>query len=96
MGVKKESLGNPWRVPLVLCAEGMLPIKTQILVDISKFMEKKLKLFKIYESQASPKAVSFEKSLATVRGYHLRKSASFFAEAFSLQEEFPILMFEKD
>ena len=94
MGVKKESLGSPWRVPLVLCAEGMLPIKSQILVDINDFFDQKMKLFKIYSSQASPKAVLFEKSLAAVRGYHLRKDNSFFAEAFSLQEEFPVLFFE--
>lgn len=96
MGVKKESLGQPWRAPLVLCAEGMLPIKAQILVDITEFMVKKLKLFRLYSSQASPQAIAFEKALATIRGYHLKKGNSFFAEAFSLQKEFPILFFEKN
>lgn len=94
MGVKKHTLGFPHRTPLVLCAEGMLPIKTQILVDISEFIGKKIKLFKLYSSQASPQAINFEKSLAAVRGYHLRKPGSSYAEAFSLQEEFPILFFE--
>lgn len=94
-GVKKTSLGTPWRVPLVLCAEGMLPIKSQILVDVTKYMDKKIKLFQIYQSQANPKAISFEKGLATVRGYHLRKPNSEFAEAFTLQEEFPVLLFDK-
>src|SRR3989344_3344851 len=53
------------------------------------------KLFKIYKSQASSKAIIFEKGLAQIRGYHLRKENSLFAEAFSLQEEFPIILFEK-
>ena len=94
MGVKKETLGYPWRVSLVLCAEGMLPIKTQILVDVSKYKDKKIKLFKLYQSQASTKALAFEESLGRVRGYHLRKENFLFAEAFTLQEEFPILLFE--
>lgn len=93
-GVKKETLGSPFRVPLVLCAEGMLPIKSQILVDITEFMDQKIKLFQLYASQASPKAISFEKGLTIVRGYHLRKENSSFAEAFTLQEEFPVLYFE--
>lgn len=94
MGVLKESLGKPFRTPLVLCGEGMLPIKTQILVDITKYKDKKDKLFKIYSSQASPKATNFETGLATVRGYHLRKKDGLFAEAFTLQEEYPVLLFE--
>jgi len=95
MGIKKETLGKPFRVLMVLCCEGMLPIKTQILVDISKYSNQKTKLFKIYKSQASSKAIIFEKGLAQIRGYHLRKENSLFAEAFSLQEEFPIILFEK-
>lgn len=94
-GVKKISLGKPFRVKLVLCCEGMLPIKTQILVDITKYLSKKLRLFSIYQSQASPKALEFEKSLSTVRGYHLRKDKGKYAEAFSLQEVFPIILFDK-
>ena len=94
MGVKKETYGKPFRVPLVLCCEGMLPIEAQILVDISKFLKKKTKLFKIYQSQASPKAIGFEEGLAKVRGYHLKKDRALFAEAFTLQNEFPILLFE--
>lgn len=95
-GVKKESLGTPWRTNLVLLAEGMVPVKAQILVDIRNYLEKKIKLFKIYASQASPRAVSFAQSLAVVRGYHLRKENSLAAEAFCLQEEFPVVLFEKD
>src|SRR3989344_2421692 len=74
---------------------GLTAIKTQILIDISKYSNQKTKLFKIYKSQASSKAIIFEKGLAQIRGYHLRKENSLFAEAFSLQEEFPIILFEK-
>ncbi|OGM18499.1 hypothetical protein A2686_02745 [Candidatus Woesebacteria bacterium RIFCSPHIGHO2_01_FULL_38_10] len=96
MGVEKEKLGTPYRVPIVLCSEGMLPVKTQILVDITKYQKKKERLFKLYSSQASPKALKFEKGLSMVRGYQLKKDKSFYAEAFTLQEEFPILFFEEN
>lgn len=95
MGVLKETLGPSFRVPQVLCAEGMLPIKSQILVDITSYKKRRDKLFRFYVSQANSKAVSFEGGLAAVRGYHLRKVDGLFAEAFTLQEEFPILFFEK-
>jgi LmbE family N-acetylglucosaminyl deacetylase len=94
MGIQKETLGAPWRTPLVLCCEGMLPIKSQILVNITPYMKKKRELFEIYASQATPQAISFETSLAQVRGYHLRLKDQLYAEAFTLQEEFPILLFE--
>lgn len=94
MGVKKETLGSAFRVPMVLCCEGMLPVKTQILVDVTSYAKKKLDLFRIYDSQANSKAINFEEGLMNVRGYHVRKNDSFSAEAFTLQEEFPVLFFE--
>lgn len=94
-GILRESLGRPCRVGMVLCSEGMLPIPTQISVDITNYQAKKDKLFKIYVSQASPKALRFDESLGFVRGYHLRKKDGVFAEAFTLPGEFPVLMFEK-
>lgn len=94
MGVQSETLGPSHRVPMVLCAEGMLPVKTQIHVDITPYLNDKVKLFKLYLSQANPKAVAFEKAQAVIRGYHLRKADGFYGEAFTLQEEFPVLFFE--
>jgi LmbE family N-acetylglucosaminyl deacetylase len=94
MSVKKETLGAPFRTPVVLCNEGMLPTKTQILVDVTNYAPQKDELIEIYESQANPRAIAFEKCLATVRGYQLKKEKGFLAENFTLQEEFPILLFE--
>lgn len=94
MGVEVEKLGEPFRVSVVLCVEQMLPDKIQILVDTTKFREKKQKLLDIYRSQMSPKSMAFEAGMAVVRGYHLRKPDGFTAEAFTLQNEFPILGFE--
>lgn len=94
MGVDTKTLGEPVRVPVVLCVEQMLPDRVQILVDITKFRDKKEALLKIYLSQMSPKSLAFERGLGEVRGYHLRKADGFFAEGFTLQNEFPILGFE--
>lgn len=96
MGVDEKTLGPLFRVPTVLCVEQMLPDKVQILVDVTKFMDKKEKLLSIYLSQMSPKALAFEKGMLAVRGYHLKKPAGFAAEAFTLQNEFPILGFEQN
>lgn len=96
MSVNTKELGTSFRVPVVLCVEQMLPDRVQILVDITKFQEKKEKLLDIYKSQMSPKSLAFEKGMMAVRGYHLKKPAGFLAEAFTLQNEFPILVFEEE
>lgn len=94
MGVETEKLGPSFRVPVILCVEQMLPDKVQMVVDITKFKDKKDQLLKIYQSQMSPKSLAFEQGMLAVRGYHLRKPDGFFAEAFTFQNEFPILGFE--
>jgi LmbE family N-acetylglucosaminyl deacetylase len=96
MGVQKETLGAPYRTPLVLCAEGMLPIQSCLLVDVTKYMHKKQKLFALYESQASSKAMDFEQGLAHVRGYHVRTPLAQYAEAFDIQNQFPSLIFNEE
>lgn len=94
MGVETEKLGPSFRVPVILCVEQMLPDRIQMVVDITKFKDKKDQLLKIYQSQMSPKSLAFEQGMLAVRGYHLRKPDGFFAEAFTFQNEFPILGFE--
>lgn len=96
MSVNIKKLGQPFRVPVILCVEQMLPDRIQILVDVTKFLDKKDKLLSIYASQMSPKSLSFEKGMLAVRGYHLRKPDGFAAEAFTLQNEFPILGVENN
>lgn len=94
MGVDVETMGPSFRIPVVLCVEQMLPDRIQIVVDVTKFRDKKDQLLNIYTSQMSPKSLAFENGMAVVRGYHLRKPDGFVAEAFTLQNEFPILGFE--
>lgn len=91
--LQSDLLGPSHRTCQILCCEGMLTIKPQILVDITKYFAKKTQLFKLFVSQASPKAIGFEKSLSIVRGYHLRTQGSK-AEGFSLQTIFPSLLFQ--
>lgn len=96
MSVEIKKLGAPFRVPVVFCVEQMLPDKVQILVDTTKYSLKKDQLLEIYKSQMSPKSLAFEKGMGAVRGYHLRKPQGFIAEAFTLQNEFPILGLENN
>ncbi len=94
MSVDVKSLGQAFRVPVVLCVEQMLPDKVELLVDITKYKSKKEQLLNIYASQMSPKSKAFEAGMMAVRGYHLRKPDGLFAEGFTLQNEAPILAFE--
>ncbi len=85
-------MGKPYRTPIVLFAEGTVPITPSILVDVTTFMPKKVKLFKVYASQASSKDLELMKSFATIRGYHLRTPEGIYAEAFSVEQNIlPIL-----
>lgn len=94
MGVDVGKLGVPVRVPVALCVEQTLPDRVQILVDVTRFLDKKEKLLSIYRSQMSPRSLALERGMMAVRGYHLRKPEGLFAEAFTLQSEMPILGFE--
>ncbi len=96
MGVDVKNLGEPFRVPMILCVEQMLPDRIQILIDVTKYKDKKDALLEIYASQMSPKSMAFEKGLGQVRGYHLKKPNGFVAEGFTLQNEFPVLGLEQD
>ncbi len=90
----QPKLGEAFRAPIVLAVEGMLPIKPSILVDITNFYTQKEALFKIYESQASSKALGFQEGLAKIRGYHLRRVGSLLAEAFTTDETSPMILFD--
>lgn len=94
-GIKPE-LGEFWRTPIVLAGEGMMPIAPNILVDVTAYMDKKMELWKIYDSQATSKSIKFEEGLLQVRGYQQRKANGYFAEAFSTDPLSPMLMFENE
>ena len=91
----KANLGGQWRTPIVLCTEGMLPVQPSVLVDVTDYVKQKADLWKIYESQAKPKAINFEESLMSVRGYHLRRPGSLLAEAFTTDSTSPIILFDE-
>ncbi len=94
-GVQPER-GAAWRTPIVLACEGMLPIQPNILVDVTEFVARKMELYRIYESQAQPKALNFEEGLMGVRGYHLRRPGSMMAEAFATDPTSPIVLFDQE
>jgi LmbE family N-acetylglucosaminyl deacetylase len=93
-GVRPD-MGEAWRTPIVLAFEGMLPIQPNIMVDVTEFVAKKMELYRIYESQAKPKALNFEEGLMSVRGYHLRRPGSLMAESFSTDPTSPIILFDE-
>lgn len=90
----KPELGDFWRTPIVLVSEGMIPAPVSVLVDITGYEEKKEQLFLKYVSQASDKAVKFEKSMSNVRGYALRRPNSFSAEGYSFDPSSPAILFD--
>jgi LmbE family N-acetylglucosaminyl deacetylase len=93
-GVKPE-YGEFHRTPIVLMAEGMIPVQPNVLVDVTAYSGKKLELWKKYESQATPKLVNFEKSLGDIRGYQLRRKGSLSAEAFTTDPTSPVILFDE-
>lgn len=94
-GIRPE-LGQNWKTSMVLCGEGMIPVPANILVDITTYADKKMQLWKIYDSQATSKSVKYEEGLLQVRGYQQRKVDGFFAEAFTTDPLSPILLFENE
>lgn len=79
-------LGKNFRVPQVLCFEGVAPIVPDVLIDITDVYDKKLKLLKVYESQVDSRSWQLTKALAELRGYGRRTK---FAEAFEVTKKFP-------
>jgi len=90
----RPELGEAWRTPVVLCSEGTIPVQVNVLVDVTKYAEEKMELWKIYASQASSTAINFDNSLMTVRGYQLRRKGSQMAEAFTTDPTSPAIMFD--
>lgn len=84
--------GKPYRTSLVLYMEGEYITNAQILVDITKYIDKKEQLFSIYKSQISKMHELMLTSKDTYRGFFLftfgdQKVA---AEAFELPSDIPI------
>jgi LmbE family N-acetylglucosaminyl deacetylase len=90
----KPELGDHWRTPIVLAAENTLTIQPNVLVDITDYMPQKMRLWEVYASQASPRDISFEQGIMSVRGYHMWKQGDPKAEAFHTDPTAPLILFE--
>lgn len=82
-------LGESVRVKLVLMMGGMWPIRPDLMVDVTKYKEKKMKMFSLHGSQANQKAIGFEEAMMTIYGYQQRTGDEVLAEPFEFCKEFP-------
>lgn len=89
-GIARE-LGKPYRVPLVLYMEGSYFGRSDILVDITRYVKKKQKAFAVYDSQISDRSQRMLEAMNTYRGYYKRSKA---AECFEIPKELPIYLNE--
>ena len=92
----QPELGQHWRTPVVLATEGSLTIQPDVLIDVTDQYDKKMDLWRIYESQAAPREVAFEEAIMDVRGYQTWKNGLRKAEAFHSLPDMPIILFEED
>ncbi len=93
-GIQPE-LGQPWRVPQLLAAEGAYSIQPDILVDVTDFAQLKLELWAHYASQATPEETEYIASLLKVRGYQMRNGHTHLAEGFSIIQQSPLQLFDE-
>lgn len=82
-------LGDPCRAKVVLAMGGMWPIRPDLMVDVTDYKEKKMKMFSLHESQVNSKAVKFEESMLAIYGYQHRTGDNILAEPFEFCPEFP-------
>lgn len=80
-------LGKNFRVPQVLCFEGVAPIVPDLLVDITRYFDRKLELLKVYDSQMDSRSWQLSKSQAELRGYGRRTQ---YAEGFETTKKLPL------
>ena len=92
-GIQPE-LGQAWRVPVVLAAEGAQSIQAEVLVDITDYAEAKMKLWQVYASQSTKAESEYIEGLMRVRGYQLRNGESKLAEAFTTISTSPVELFK--
>jgi len=86
-GVSKE-LGKPFKT-LVLLYMGSLPEneRTDILIDITRYQNKKMNMLKVYGSQMGDSSFQLAEALDSYRGYQLRTR---YAEAYQIGKNYPV------
>lgn len=87
-GVRAD-LGGSVRVKLVLSMGGMWPIRPDLMVDVTNYKDRKIKMFSLHQSQVNQKAVNFELAMMTIYGYQHRTGDNILAEPFELCKELP-------
>lgn len=87
-GVRVD-LGKSVRVKVALMMGGMWPIRPDLMVDVTEYKEKKMKMFSLHESQVNLKAEKFEEAMMTIYGYQHRTGDETLAEPFEFCKEFP-------
>lgn len=84
--MNSKELGISYRIPLFLYMEGTLFGRNDILIDISKYIKKKEKIFSIYKSQITDGEKKMLYAMNIYRGFH---KGSELAEAFEIARDLP-------
>lgn len=82
-----KELGKTHRIALSLYMEGILFGRNDILVDISKYVEKKNKAVSVYNSQITKEEKKMLEAMNVYRGFY---KGSVSAEAFEIAEDLPV------
>lgn len=86
-GISPE-LGEKFKTPVGLYMGTLIENeRSDVLVDITKYWNKKLEIMSIYGSQLGSDAYDFNKAIAKYFGYYLRVK---YAESFEVMRNYPI------
>ncbi len=83
-------LGQSYKVPIILLAEGFYFGKPHILVDITDYQERKNQVVDVYASQIYPRERDLLTSINRYRGFFLRDHNKTDAECFEIPPDYPI------
>lgn len=82
-----QELGEPYRVPIVLYMEGSYFGRSDVLVDVSKYAQRKEGVCAAYSSQMGERGRKLLKAMNSYRGYYKRSSV---AECFEIAKDLPV------
>jgi len=86
-GVSSE-LGERFKTPVGLYMGTLIQNeRSDVLVDITRFWDKKTDIMRVYEFQLGPRAFDFNEALGKYFGYYLRVP---YAESFEVMKNYPI------
>ena len=88
----QTELGDPMKIPLVLYMEGFYFGKTDIVVDITPYIQRKKAILDVYASQIDPSERKLLESMNTYHAFFRRDRKVLSAEAFELPKEFPVYL----